>query len=254
MNWTHLWIKHQVADRAHWKQFYLLFFALWNLLYSAELGLTLKWKKTHSAVTDCSQVFGVLQLTRSQEHATYTTFNKGQHSNWSDTLIAWLFAAQVQYGLGHYHGHYPVVTNNSICTLYESAITYQSVNYCEIRVTHLSYFPLLSHLLSKWATASRWNFIVYVFIHCEAGITDFTRSFKQMSEYSIDWNVNTGSYWAPVTQLEVQQLSSVSFIVSQRSKNVFLKLLIKLRQPPSGSGDLGKWKTRKWDVDIDCTI
>lgn len=112
----------------------------------------------------------------------------------------------------------------------------------------------LSHFLPKWATASWWNFIVYVFIHCEAGITDFTRSFKQMSEYSIDWNVNTGSYWVPVTQLEVQQLSSLSFIVSQRSKSVFLKLLIKLLQPPSGSGDLGKWKTRKLDVDIDCTI
>ena len=84
-----------------------------------------------------------------REHVTYTTSNKGQHSNWSDTLIALLFAAQVQYRLSHYHGHYPVVTNSSICTLYESAITYQSVNCCEIRVTHiLSFFLLiLSHFL-----------------------------------------------------------------------------------------------------------
>ena len=81
-----------------------------------------------------------------------------------------------------------------------------------------SFSSFLSHFPAKWATASRWNFIVYVFIHCEAGITDFTRSFKQMSEYSIDWNVNTGSCWARVTQLEVQPLSSLSFIVSQRSK------------------------------------
>lgn len=108
--------------------------------------------------------------------------------------------------------------------------------------TPLSFFPLslLSHFLSKWVTVRRWNFIVYVFIHCEAGITDFTRSFKQMSEYSIDWNVNTGSHWARVTQLDIQPLSSLSFIVSQRSKSVFLKLLIKLLQLLSRSGDLGK--------------
>lgn len=59
-----------------------------------------------------------------------------------------------------------------------------------------------------------WNFIVYVFIHCEAGITAFTRSFKQLSEHSIDWNVNTGSDWAAATRLQVQQLSSSPFIVS----------------------------------------
>ena len=133
-------------------------------------------------------------LSQCQQH---TTCNKGVQGNWSDTLIA----AQVQYRLGHYYSRYTVATNNSICTLYESAITYKSVNYCEIRVTHL--FPFsLSRFLSKWATGSRWHFIVYVFIHCEAGITGVTRSFKQMSEYSIDWNVNTGSHWAPVTQLK----------------------------------------------------
>ena len=75
-----------------------------------------------------------------------------------------------------------------------------------------------------------------------------------MSEYSIDWNVNTGSHWAPVTRLNIQPLSSLSFIVSQRSKSVFLKLLIKLAELSSRSGDLGKWKTRKWDVDIDSSI
>lgn len=37
-----------------------------------------------------------------------------------------------------------------------------------------------------------------------------------MSEHSIDWNVNTGSYWAPVTQLEEKPLSWVSFLVSQK--------------------------------------
>lgn len=132
-------------------------------------------------------------------------------------------------------------------------MTYKPVNFCEIPVTDV-FLSLLSHVLSKWAAARGWNFIVYVFIHCEAGITDFTRSFKQLSECSIDWNVNMGSYWALVTQLEVRQLSSLSFIVSRRGKSVFLKLLIKFLQHPSGSGDLGKWKTRKWDVAIDCTI
>lgn len=169
-------------------------------------------------------------------------------------LTHWLpcfFAAQV---LGHYHGHYPAVINSSITALYMRAklliSQWISVKSAVTRV----FFTLLSHILSNWGTARGLNFIVYVFIHCEAGITDFTRSFKQLSEYSIDSNVNTRSNWASVTQLEVQQLSSLSFIVSQRGKSVFLKLLIKLLQHPSGSGDLWNWKTRKWNVDIDCII
>ena len=144
-------------------------------------------------ITSKAQVFGILLSTHCQTQPT--TFNKGRHSNWSDTLIVLLFAPQLQYGSVHYHGHYPVVTKQHyLHSIWAQLLISQGIS---------SFFPSLSsHFLSKRATASSWNFIVYVFIHCEAGITDFTRSFKQMSEYSIDWNVNTGWYWAAVTQLQ----------------------------------------------------
>lgn len=200
-----------------------------------------KKNKKYTQKQDLSRLHSAFLLTHCQEHVLYITYCTGLHSSWSDTLITLLFSAQVQYGLDHYPSHFPIVTNSSHCTLRECNYLSVSELLC-IRVAHLSPFPLslLSHFLSKWVTVRRWNFIVYVFIHCEAGITDFTRSFKQMSEYSIDWNVNTGSHWARVTQLDIQPLSSLSFIVSQRSKSVFLKLLIKLLQLLSRSGDLGK--------------
>lgn len=210
------------------------------LLYCAKLELTLMQKK-YTQKQDLSRLHSAFLLTHCQEHVLYITYYAGLHSSWSDTLITLLFSAQVQYGLDHYPSHFPIVTNSSHCTLRECNYLSVSELLC-IRVAHLSPFSLslLSHFLLKWVTVRRWNFIVYVFIHCEAGITDFTRSFKQMSEYSIDWNVNTGSHWAQVTQLDIQPLSSLSFIVSQRSKSVFLKLLIKLLQLLSRSGDLGK--------------
>lgn len=64
--------------------------------------------------------------------------------------------------------------------------------------------------------------IVYVFIHCEAGITAFTRSLEQLSEHSIDWNANTGSDRAPLTRLQVRLLSSSPFIVSWEERVFFL--------------------------------
>lgn len=110
------------------------------------------------------------------------------------------------------------------------------------------FFPLCCFIATEKLSACKlrdWNFIVYVFIHCEAGITDFTRSFKQMSEYSIDWNVNTG--WCRAPQLEVQQLSSLSFIVSQTSKKCFsLNCWLSCSSLHQGLGILGNEKMRCW--------
>ena len=126
-----------------------------------------------------------------------------------------------------------------------SAITYQSVNYREIRVTHLSFFPLVS-LSFKMSDCEQMKF------HCLCIYSLWSRDYRlykviQTDEWILYWlKCKYGHILgSPVTQLEVQQLSSLSFIVSQRSKSVFLKLLIKLPQPPSGSGDLGEMENQK---------
>lgn len=129
-----------------------------------------------------------------------------------------------------------------------SAITYQSGNF------FFSPLPLVS-LSFKTSDRERLKF------HCLCIYSLWSRDYWLYKVIQTDeWIL----YWLKCkyglilgcshTATEYKQLSSLSFIVSQRSNSVFLKLLIKMLPPPSGSGDLGKWNSRKWDVDIDCTI
>lgn len=99
--------------------------------------------------------------------------------------------------------------------------------------------------------------VVYVFIHGEAGITAFTRSVKQLSEHSIDWNVNTGSNGSSHTA--AGRAAVFLALHCQLGGGVVLgfiplKLLIKMLQRSSGCGDLGKWESRKCDGGIDRVI
>lgn len=131
-----------------------------------------------------------------------------------------------------------------------SAIT--SVNYCESESRSL--LPFFSACLSFFEN-ERLKF------HCLCIYSLWSRDYWlykviQTDEWILYWlkckyGLTLGSSHAAT---DAQPLSSLSFIVSQRSRSVFLKLLIKWLQLPSRSGDLGKWKTRKWDVDIDSTI
>lgn len=132
VSWTHFWIKHHVAvDTGRSCFFFCSFkFALPFTFVFCRAGISSEVKK-HSymetvltQIAFAAQVFGAFLLPHCQVHVVQTTYSKGLHSNCSDALIAFLFAAQVPCGFCHYL----VVTNSSPCTLYESVMTYQSVN------------------------------------------------------------------------------------------------------------------------------
>lgn len=166
MNWTHLWIKHQVSDTGSGSL--LLFEICCTLsLWIAELELTPKWKKAQCSYTLHSQfMFWSFSVTSESRicNIQCAPCNEGAHWNWSDALIASLFAAQVQYGLGHYHSHYPLVANNRIGTLYESAIAYKSVNCCKIRVARLCVFFFSCLTSFQKLQADENSLFMYLFI------------------------------------------------------------------------------------------